>query len=147
MSEHFVALIPTDPKAALPANANELRDQLARLLGTDEVRVKDYGKLQFIDCGQNFHTVACPACKAKIGLEQWHAWMDEDWHGEEGFHLHRHGTPCCEAEITLNDLVYDAAQGFSRWMISARAVGLAPDHVTALSKAAGLPLSAILQRY
>ena len=113
MSDTFVALIPVDPTAEVPQNAQALRDALARQLGTEEVRVKDYGKLQFIDCGQNFNAVACPACGTQIALDQWHAWMDQDWHGEDGFHLHRHKTPCCERDVTLNDLTYDMPQGLS----------------------------------
>ena len=145
MSENFIALVPTDPKAEVPDNAQALRDALARHLGTEEVRVKDYGKLQFIDCGQNFDSVACPACSARIEMDQWHAWMEEDWHGEDGFHLHRHQTPCCNQDITLNDLSYDMPQGFARWMVSARADDLS--EIAPFSALAGVKLRLIRQRY
>ena len=147
MSEHFIALTPIDPKAEVPKEGPALRDAVANILGTDEVRLKDYGKLQFIDCGQNFNTVSCPSCQSEIGQEQWHTWMDEDWHGEEGFHLHRHQTPCCDHEVTLNDLTYDMPQGFAHWMVSARAADLSESTLLDLSELAGTPLRLIRQRY
>ena len=150
MSDHFLALIPADPQAALPETATALRDALAEMLGTTEARVKDYGKLQFIDCGQNFRTVHCPACKAEIPMGQWHTWMDEDWHGAEGFHLHRHNTPCCGAKTNLNALLYDAPQGFAHWFVGARmsdALTLGSDQLAKLSTIAGLALTPIHQHY
>ncbi|MEK6217502.1 MAG: hypothetical protein N2B03_09850, partial [Boseongicola sp.] len=60
MSDRFLVVVPADPAAALPDTANALRDALAILAGTDEARVKDYGKLKFIDCGENFESVSCP---------------------------------------------------------------------------------------
>lgn len=150
MSEHFLVVIPADPRAELPATAGALRDALARLAGTDEARVKDYGKVQFIDCGENFERILCPACRAEITTEQWHAWMDEDWHGEEGFHLHRHTAPCCGGETRLNALVYEWPQGFARWFVGARNEGRGPlsaDELATLEAVAGMPLIAIAQMY
>ncbi len=150
MADHFLALIPADPAAGLPDTAPALRDALADLLNTTEARVKDYGKLQFIDCGENARTIRCPACDAGISDDQWHAWMDGDWHGAEGFHLHRHVTPCCGHETNLNALTYDAPQGFAHWFVAARITEprrLSTDHLTRLSETAGLPLRAILQSY
>lgn len=150
MSDHFLVVIPADPKALLPETAPALRDALASLAGTKEVRIKDYGKLQFIDCGENFERILCPACRTEISVEQWHIWMDEDWHGEDGFHLHRHKTPCCRRETNLNDLVYEWPQGFARWFVSARNTGraaLTASEVSRLSEVAGIQLKTIRQMY
>lgn len=150
MSDHFLVLIPADPKADVPETAVALRDALARLAGTNEARIKDYGKLQFIDCGENAERISCPSCEAEIATDQWHAWMDEDWHGEDGFHLHRHETPCCGSDITLNTLRYDWPQGFARWFVSARNQGrgpLDPAELAALEAVAGIKLTAIAQMY
>ncbi|NNL19553.1 MAG: hypothetical protein HKP37_12505 [Boseongicola sp.] len=150
MADHFLVVIPRDPKADLPASANALRDALATLAGTDEARVKDYGKLQFIDCGEAFESIACQSCGEEVASDQWHTWMDEDWHGEDGFHLHRHKAPCCQLETNLNALIYTPPQGFARWFVSARNKGRGPldaDEVRALEKIAGVPLQAIVQRY
>ena len=150
MSDHFLVVIPANPKALLPENASTLRDALADIAGTTEARVKDYGKLQFIDCGEAFEGIACSSCGAEVPIEQWHAWMDEDWHGEDGFHLHVHATPCCQHDINLNTLTYLPPQGFARWMVSARNQGrgpLNPGEVRQLEDVAGIPLRAIAQMY
>lgn len=151
MSDHFLVVIPADPKAELPGTAGDIRDALAAVAGSDEARVKDYGKLQFIDAGTNFERIACPGCAAEIDVETtWHDWMDSDWHGEDGFHLHRHRTPCCGTELTLNDLVYHFPQGFARWFVSARNVNRGPltgEEIERLEGIAGIPLRAIAQHY
>lgn len=150
MSDHFLVVIPRDPKAALPVTADALRETLAKLANTDEARVKDYGKLQFIDCGEAFETISCPSCGAAITVEHWHTWMDEDWHGEDGFHLHTHTTPCCAEVTNLNALTYTPPQGFARWFVSARNQSRGPlsdSEVAALERVAGLPLRAIVQMY
>jgi len=150
MSDHFLVVIPADPKAALPETAPALRDALAELAETNEARLKEYGKLQFIDCGEAFEGIACPACRATVSTEQWQAWMSEDWHGEDGFHLHRHEAPCCGFEVTLNALTYAPHQGFARWLVGARNNGRGPlssGELAALEEIAGLPLRAIAQMY
>lgn len=150
MSEHFLVVIPADPKAELPATADIVRAALGAIAGTDETRVKDYGKLQFIDCGENFRQVSCPHCKSEISIEAWRGWMDEDWHGEEGFHLHRHATLCCGKDVTVNSLDYDFPQGFARWMISARNTNRGPltdAELKRLTDIAGIGLRAIAQMY
>ena len=150
MSDHFLVVIPVDPKAALPDNAQDLRSALAEMAETDEARVKDYGKLQFIDAGENFERVACPVCAAEISKDVWRDWMDGDWHGEEGFHLHSHVTSCCQEDVTLNQLVYHFPQGFARWFVSARNSGRGPltsEELSRLEAVAGLRLKAIQQMY
>lgn len=150
MSEHYLVVIPRDPKADLPDTAEAVRNAMADLPGTGETRVKDYGKLQFIDAGENAERIGCPNCGHTFTIPQWHAWMDADWHGEDGFHLHRHLTPCCDIETTLNDLVYEWPQGFARWFVSARNTGRGPlsaSELERLERIAGIPLKAIAQMY
>ena len=150
MSDHFLVVIPAEPDVQLPDSADDLRAALAELAGGDESRVKDYGKLQFIDAGENFESVACPGCSAVIPLETWQDWMEADWHGEEGFHLHRHKTPCCGESTTLNRLVYNFPQGFAHWFVSARNANrgpLTPEEISRLEAIAGMKLRAIAQMY
>ncbi len=150
MSDHFLVVIPADPETRLPRTAESLRTALADLTGTSESRIKDYGKLQFIDAGENHERIACPRCDHTFTTPEWHAWMDADWHGEEGFHLHQHETPCCGASMTVNDLVYEWPQGFARWFVSARNPGRGPltkRELTGLEEVAGLKLRAIAQKY
>lgn len=150
MPESFIALIPSDPHAALPETAEAVRDALAKIVMSDDSRVKDYGKLQFIDCGTNFERVACPSCGADIAMEHWQAWMESDWHGEEGFHLHSHTAPCCGASVTANDLAYDLAQGFAHWFVAARNVNhglLTEEELARLQDIAGIGLKPVYQHY
>lgn len=150
MSECFLVVIPADPQTELPDTADAVCAALARIAGTKDARVKDYGKLQFIDCGSNFQRVGCPACNSNFTREQWHEWMDTDWHGEDGFHLHDHTAPCCGTAITVNDLVYDFPQGFARWFIGARDLNhgqLNDDELKGLEDIAGIRLKAIYQTY
>lgn len=150
MSDHFLVVIPADPEAALPASAEDVRAALVDMAGGEESRVKDYGKLQFIDAGENFERVACPICAAEMSKDTWRDWMDSDWHGEEGFHLHLHATTCCGEPVTLNDLVYHFPQGFARWFVSVRNAGRGPltaEELARLETVGGLRLRAIAPMY
>jgi len=150
MSAHFLVVIPSDPYATKPKNVAEIRAALSEICLTDEVRVKDYGKLQFIDCGENYERILCPICGHEFTLPEWHSWMDADWHGEDGFHLHEHQSPCCDKTMKVSDLIYEWPQGFARWFVSARNTGrgpLSPAEVENLEAIAGMKLTAIAQMY
>ena len=150
MSDQFLVVVPADPKAPLPDTAGALRIALANIAGTEEARIKDYGKLQFIDCGENAEAIHCSSCGAEISALVWLRWMDEDWHGEDGFHLHRHVTPCCESDLTLNDLEYRMPQGFARFVLEATnpSIEQLPEHLArSLSAALGCEIRAIWARY
>ena len=150
MSEHFLVVIPADPKVELPATAGALRDALARIAGTDEARVKDYGKVQFIDCGENFERILCPACDVEQSTAWWRHQMTHCWDADKGFDLHAHAMPCCGVPLSLEKLVYEWPQGFARWMVSARNKGRGPlsaDELATLEAVAGVPLIAIAQMY
>ena len=150
MSSHFLVVIPEDTAAQLPENRQALRDALAKIVGTDEARVKDFGRLQFIDCGENFERILCPACNAELTTEWWGKQMDHCWDDESGFDLHAHALPCCGAPMALDRLSYEPVQGFASWFISARNPGRGPlteAEVTQLETIAGLKLRAISQAY
>jgi hypothetical protein len=150
LSETYLVMIPRDPHADLPKTAEEVKQLLSHIAGTDQARVKDYGKLQFIDCGEAYEHVACPSCDTHLTLDQWHGFMDRDWHGEEGFHLHDHAMPCCAANHTLDELLYAAPQGFARWFISARVMNrgaVTGSELARLEAVAQMPLRAIIQQY
>lgn len=150
MSENYLVVIPRDPHADLPKTAQKVRHLLAQMADTDQARVKDYGKLQFIDCGEAFEHVACPSCKTQLSIAKWHALMDQDWHGEDGFHLQSLKMPCCSVSHSIDALTYVTPQGFSKWLISAKATNrstLSHEELATLEAAAGMPLRAINQRY
>ncbi|MEM7753335.1 MAG: hypothetical protein AAF230_07970 [Pseudomonadota bacterium] len=150
MPEHFVVVIPSDPSIPVPETAEALRITLQRVAGGDASRVKDYGKLQFIDCGDGPCRIACPHCSAEISQVVWQGWMADDWHAENGFHLHRHVPPCCGTKTILDALTYAPMQGFARWMVSAHSPSAQPvshDALVELENLAGLKLTPILQAY
>lgn len=150
MSAHFLVVIPQDPKASLPEGALALRDSLALMAGTDEARVKDFQRLQFIDCGENFERVLCPKCREELSTAWWGKQMDNCWDEDRGFKLHAHAMPCCGAAIALDGLVYEPSQGFASWFVSARNPGrkaLTDTEMRELEAIAGLKLIAISQMY
>ncbi len=150
MSDHFLVVLPFDPQASAPASTQPLRDALAKMAGTNEVRFKDFGKLQFIDCGENFERILCPACDTELATEWWGQQMDHSWDNETGFDLHAHALPCCGSPMALDRLNYKPMQGFASWFVSARNPGRGPltkAEVTQLEAVAGLKLRAISQAY
>ncbi|MEO9823459.1 MAG: hypothetical protein ABJF50_03455 [Paracoccaceae bacterium] len=150
MSSSFLVVIPKVPNADIPKTAPDVKALLSKMAGTDEARIKNYGKVQFIDCGEAFEFVACPNCETQLSVEQWHTLMYQDWHSEDGFHLHEHAMPCCAVVHTLDALRYVAPQGFSKWLISARAHNRGPltgPELKQLEDVAGMRLRAIIQQY
>lgn len=150
MSDHFLVVIPADPKATLPSTAEDIRKALAEITGSTESRVKDYGRIQFIDCGENFERISCPACGAEASVDWWGHQMDHCWDDENGFDLHAHAMPCCGTPMSLDKLNYEWPQGFARWMVSARNTGRGPltsDELMRLDDVAGIKLMAIAQMY
>ncbi len=150
MSDHFLVVIPADPKAPLPESADALRAALAGMAGSGESRVKDFGRIQFVDCGENFERILCPSCHAELETGWWGHQMDHCWDAEDGFDLHAHALPCCGVPLSLDKLAYEWPQGFARWMVSARAGNrgpLTPGELGRLEEIAGLQLRAIAQMY
>ncbi len=150
MSDHFLVVIPADPKAALPESAEALRAALEGIAGSGESRVKDFGRIQFVDCGENFERILCPACGDALDTGWWGHQMDHCWDAEAGFNLHAHALPCCGVPLSLDKLVYEWPQGFARWMVSARnenRVPLTAEELGRLEAVAGLKLRAIAQHY
>jgi len=76
-----------------------------------------YESVQFFDCGGNFERVVCPACGSEIQNQWWQDRMKEDFAG--GFKLASYVTPCCDAQCTLHEVVYEWPQGFGRFVLEA----------------------------
>lgn len=150
MSERYCVVIPADPNDPMPDTAEARRETLALIVGTDQSRVKDYGKVQFIDAGGNWDGVACPKCGYTLTTPEWHKMMDRAWDDEKGFELVTDQTPCCGASTTVADLDYKWPIGFARWFVSAydKTHGpLTEAETRQLSNVAGMPLRAIYQHY
>jgi hypothetical protein len=121
MSDHWIALIPEDPSFVPETAAQEkARDRFAEISPDSwEINIKLSNTVQFFDCGENFERVLCPSCNSEVAIEWWQERMDEDGDDDNGFKLNKYATPCCKAQHTLHDLIYDWPQGFSRFALDA----------------------------
>jgi hypothetical protein len=121
MSDGWLILIPTDPEwvpdAQQAARALEAIDQLTPER-SGEIETFAPGRVEFVNCGENFESIGCPACGATL--------LDGEWWGERmsaaydrasGFGALDVVTPCCGSATTLNDLDYHFPQGFASWWI------------------------------
>jgi hypothetical protein len=120
MSDNWIAIIPEDP-AFIPEAAKQAkaRDQFAQIAPkANEIEIKVCAKVEFFDCGANFQHILCPSCHAEIPVAWWQDRMDEDY--GNGFILASYATPCCCAQRTLHELVYEWPQGFGRFALRVR---------------------------
>ena len=119
MSDHWIALIPEDPRFVPDASSQQrARERFAEIAPkADEITIKVSEKVGFFDCGENFERVYCPSCRSEIPLDWWSDRMDEDYC--DGFKLANYTTPCCATSCTLHELVYDWPQGFGCFAIDA----------------------------
>jgi hypothetical protein len=124
VSDHWIILITEDPRympeASRRLQALERFKQLAPVADDLKLHVRD--SIGFFDCAANFQRIICPACRAEIPSEWWTERLNEDAVNpevDEGFKLNAYLTPCCNTAHTLNELVYDAPQGFARFALEA----------------------------
>lgn len=121
MGDHWLILIPTDPgwvpDAHQAIKAREAIDQLtpARNGGIETCAP---GRVEFVNCGENFESIGCPACGAMLDGEWWKERMSAVYDRTGGFGALDVITPCCGYATTLNDLDYNFPQGFASWWIS-----------------------------
>ncbi len=120
MSDHFMTLIPEDPRY-VPDESRRVR-AIARFLeiapNADKIEVELSDQVIFFDCGENFEQVRCPSCDVELPIDWWQERMSED-HVGQGFKLDKYQTPCCDSSCTLHQLTYKWPQGFGRFALSA----------------------------
>jgi hypothetical protein len=124
MSEHFLSLIPEQPdyvpSAEAQARALEtFRSFVPKALDV-EATVSEH--VEFIDQGECFERLLCPACGKKIATAVWHTWMNKSH--ESQFTDLSMTTPCCGHETDLNSLRYEWPAGFARFVLRADGPGL-----------------------
>lgn len=131
MSDHWIALIPEDPRFVPDATMRQrARVRFAEIApDAEEIEIKVSEKIAFFDCGQNFEKVLCPSCGTEISLDWWQSrmnddsgldeWQEMDEDSGDGFKLASYTTPCCGKKHTLHELVYDWPQGFARFALDA----------------------------
>lgn len=119
MSDNWIVLIPEDPKF-VPTRANRelARERFAEIApNADEIEVEVFKTVRFFDCGNNLERILCPTCRTQIPTNWWQDRMADDY--SDGFRLANYPTPCCKAEHTLHELVYEGPQGLGRFALRA----------------------------
>jgi hypothetical protein len=167
MSEYVLSLIPEDPSYVPPAEAQSQALEAFHAFLTkkkpfqvkasarwDEPKVEielDVSEdIQFVDQGENFESVSCPACDTEIDTKSWGEWMGKS--SESNFVDRSVTMPCCGCETELNALRYDWPAGFARFVL--RAVdpdikdGMLPaEKLSALEEVLGCKLRQIWTHY
>jgi len=149
MSDNWIILIPENPRM-IPAQDQQqhaLRAFRELAPKSDQVEIEVSDELRFIDCGQNFERVRCPACGKQLDDDWWNVQMNEEF--EVGVSLKELELPCCRAKRTLHDLRYEWPQGFARFSLEAMNPNLgrlSPDQVASFEAVLGCPVRVIYQR-
>src|SRR5713226_5046473 len=96
MSEHYITLVPEDPRF-VPEAANQLRarHRFAEIVQANEIEIIVSEKIKFFDCGENFGRILCPSCHSEIAVAWWKQRMNDDY--AKGFILAAYATPCCRS--------------------------------------------------
>jgi hypothetical protein len=150
MSDNNVILIPEDPRL-IPACEKQMHAmrtfrQLAP--DSDQVEIKVVDRVRFVDCGQNFERVLCPACGKQFDFEWWNERMHEDF--MDGSPLREIELPCCKAKRSLHDLRYEWPQGFALFSLHVKNPSfgkLSREQVASMEAVLGCPLRVIYQRF
>ena len=147
MSDHYLRLVPVDPKwQAMPEAAEAAVRVLAEMLpAAEEVSSRLEESVVFYDAGQNTISVSCPACGAD----------SESWWGEamgEAFASAYRDlvvtTPCCARPMSLNDLAYDWPAAFGSFSLEVANPGVpvfADEQRAAVERALGTSLKVVWQ--
>jgi hypothetical protein len=149
MSTNNLVLIPTSP--GYTPNNHILKNArlLARRRVTEagQVSVKLTEEVVFYDPGENFESITCPVCHQAMDDFWWQKKMDRAY--QTKFTNLYIRTPCCDSEVSLNELRYHWPAGFARFAI----VISEPEHDISLpqlaevEKVIGCPIRKIWARY
>ncbi|MBK3569064.1 MULTISPECIES: hypothetical protein [unclassified Streptomyces] len=152
MSDNYLTVIPADPHWHPDrAAANHATAALSALLPDADARrglsARWHDTVEMVHCGANLKTVHCPHCGAD----------SDGWWGEavqerydEDFATLLVTVPCCGAETSLNDLVYDWPMGFASFRIEVLYPNrgwLTEDELASVTTAFGHPLRQILAHF
>lgn len=129
ISSTVLYAIPTDPRwvpdAVHEAAAVAVFTDVVNDVGDLRIHSEHEGLVRFYDAGENFETVRCPVCGTVIARnpEDMTWFLDQInrcWTEDTGFWPLDVVTPCCGTQTSLNDVIYQGAQGFASWSVSAR---------------------------
>lgn len=120
MAEHLVKFIPclhtyrTNSRAAEAAAA-----ALKNLTAADEATFSQTNAPEFVDCGTAPTRICCPRCGAELELDWWRGAMEARYAADHFFVLEEE-MPCCGKMVSLNQLRYQPACGFSTLVFTLR---------------------------
>jgi hypothetical protein len=119
MSTNVLRIIPCDPSYVPPArDRKEATAVLRRLLPrAEDIQAIVHDRISFVDAGDNFEAVRCPACKRELDMDWWQKAMGTA--GANDFADLNVEVPCCGAKTSLNDLDYHWPAGFARFTLEA----------------------------
>jgi hypothetical protein len=148
MSDSYIVLIPEEVDHVPSLDARRRALELLRRFAPDAEAVKEEAtpEVRFMDCGENFERVLCPACGAELDAEWWRDRVDEEMNA--GCPLQPLEMPCCQTKANLNELKYEWSQGFARFSLEAmnpNIFDLTAEQVKALEAALGCRIRKILQ--
>jgi hypothetical protein len=116
MTDNFLILIPTDPRyIPHPDSAQAANEYLVSVLPTEDIIWIASDSVTFVDCGNNFERVSCPACGRELAIPVWQQMMDAAYETE--FADLTVTMPCCGAVGSLNDLHYEWPAGFASFSL------------------------------
>ena len=117
MSLSILKIISTNPSYAPETIKQEkAKAFLAELYKNKEVKFYNTDLIEFIDQGGNFDNVSCNLCGQEIEIEHWQNAMDEAF--ERAFIDLDFITLCCHQKTSLNDLNYEMAAGFAKFVMT-----------------------------
>ena len=119
MSDNWIVLISEDP-TFVPESAKRTKAR-ARFVQiapeSHEIEIQVFDHIEFFDCGANLERILCPSCRSEISTDWWQDTMEADY--RNGFLLDKYAPPCCNATVTLHELIYEWPQGFGRFALTA----------------------------
>jgi len=150
MSDHFLSLIPEQPNYVPSTKAQSRALEMFRSFVPDALNVEACvtEHVEFIDQGENFERLLCPACDTEVDAESWQQWMDKAY--ESQFSDLSLKMPCCGHMTDLNSLRYEWPAGFARFVLRAESPNLgdwlAADKQSVLEEILGCKLRQIMTR-
>ena len=119
MSDYILSLIPEDPSYVPPAEAQSRALAAYRAIApkASHIECRVFDQITFIDQGDNFEKVQCPACGKDV-TNHWSEWMERAF--ELKFRDLSIVIPCCGIHTNLNDLTYVWPAGFARVVLRAQ---------------------------
>lgn len=113
MSDTIIKIIPSAPDFRIPEEKRTaITNFLDKHIAADKIGFCIWDAPGFVDCGGNLERIKCPVCGAELSFDWWGGEMDAS-HSKSHFRDLAVHTPCCGQEVSLNNLDYYFACGFS----------------------------------